>query len=66
MKPIRFHPEAETEMVEAARFYETQQPALGRRFLESVQEAAARVQSNPLVFREVECDVRRCLVRTFP
>ena len=37
MKSVRFHPEAETEMIEAAAYYETQLPDLGRRFLESVR-----------------------------
>jgi hypothetical protein len=33
MKPVRFHPEAEAEMMSAAKFYETQQQYLGKRFL---------------------------------
>ena len=36
MKPIRFHPDAEAEMLEAATYYEAQQRDLGRRFLASV------------------------------
>ncbi|MGB2824258.1 MAG: hypothetical protein WBF17_25010 [Phycisphaerae bacterium] len=39
MKPVRFHPEAEAGMMEAAAYYEAQQPQLGRRFLVSVQDA---------------------------
>ncbi len=30
MKPIRFHPEADSEMVDAAVWYESQQKGLGR------------------------------------
>jgi len=66
MKPIRFHPEAEAEMMEAAAYYEAQQPQLGRRFLVSVQDALNRIQVNPLLYRLVEGDVRRCRTRTFP
>lgn len=33
MKPVRFHPAAEAEMVEAAGWYETQREGLGRRSL---------------------------------
>ena len=66
MKPVRFHPEAEAEMTEAAAHYEAQQQDLGRRFIASVQDALTRVQVNPLLYRVVEGDVRRCLTRTFP
>ncbi len=66
MKPVRFHPEAEAEMMEAAAYYEAQQPQLGRRFLVSVQDALNRIQVNPFLYRLVEGDVRRCLTRTFP
>lgn len=66
MKPVRFHPEAEAEMISAAVFYETQQKDLGKRFLASVQDAINRIQVNPLLYRELEGDVRRCLIAKFP
>jgi hypothetical protein len=52
--------------MEAAAYYEAQQRDLGRRFLASVQDAFNPIQVNPLLYRVVESDVRRCLVRTFP
>ena len=66
MKRVRFHLEAEAEMTEAAAYYEAQEPQLGRRFLFLVQDAVNRIQVNPLLYRPIEGDVRRCLVRTFP
>ncbi len=66
MKPVRFHPEAEAEMMSAAMFYETQQKDLGKRFLASVQDALNRIQVNPLLYQEIEDGVRRCLTMTFP
>jgi len=33
MKPVRFHAEAESEMIAAAAYYEAQQVDLGRHFL---------------------------------
>jgi len=66
MIPIRFHPEADAEMMSAAKFYETQQKDLGKRFLASVQDALNRIQVNPLLYREIEDGVRRCLTMTFP
>ena len=66
MKTVRFHPDAESEMIEAAAHYEAQQPDLGRRFLASVQDADNRIVLNPHLYQVVEGDVRRCLTKTFP
>ena len=66
MKGIRFHSEAEAEMIGAAAFYEAQQPDLGRRFLAAVQDATNRIAINPGLYPVVALDVRRCLVRAFP
>jgi len=66
MKALRFHPEAESEMIAAAAYYEAQQPGLGRRFLASAQDCANRIRLNPHLYPVVELDVRRCLTNTFP
>jgi plasmid stabilization system protein ParE len=66
MKTVRFHIDAEAEMVAAATYYEAQQPDLGRRFLAAVQDAVNRVAVNPHLFPTVDLDVRRCLTRAFP
>lgn len=66
MKSIRFHFEAESEMIEAATWYESQQTNLGKRFLASVQDAINRLELNPSLYPVVEHDARRCLTRTFP
>ena len=66
MKAVRFHPAAETEMIEAAAYYEAQQADLGRRFLAAVQDAVNRIALNPSLYTVVELDVRRCLAKTFP
>lgn len=66
MKVVKFHPDAESEMIGAAVYYETQQPDLGRRFLASVQDAVNRIRLNPHLYPVVELNVRRCLAKTFP
>lgn len=66
MKPVRFHPEAEAEMMFAAKFYETQQRDLGKRFLASVQDVLNRIQVNPLLYHEIEGGFRRSLTTKFP
>ena len=66
MKQLRFHPDAESEMIEAAAWYEAQQTDLGKRFLTCVQDALNRVELNPALYPVVDNDVRRCLTSTFP
>ena len=66
MKVVGFHPDAESEMIEAAAYYETQQSGLGRRFLASVQDATNRICVSPGLYPIVELDVRRCFTKTFP
>ncbi|MBC8205650.1 MAG: type II toxin-antitoxin system RelE/ParE family toxin [Kiritimatiellales bacterium] len=66
MKPIRFHPEAEAEMIDAAQWYERQQTNLGKRFLSTIQDSLNRIEFNPLLFPLIEGDVRRCLSKSFP
>jgi len=66
MKTVKIHPCAETEMVQAATYYETQQSGLGRRFLAAVQEAVNRIVVNPHLYPVVELDVRRCLTKPHP
>ena len=66
MKPIRFHPKAESEMLEVATWYETQQADVGKRFLASIQDAINRIDLNPELYAIIHLDVRRCLAKTFP
>ena len=64
MKPVRFHPTAEAEMVAAAVYYEQQLSDLGKRFLVTVRESVSRIQISPQLYPIVDLDVRRCLTKT--
>ncbi|MCP4642512.1 MAG: type II toxin-antitoxin system RelE/ParE family toxin [bacterium] len=66
MRPAKFHPDAEAEMNDAASWYESRQPGLGKRFLTSVQDAVNRVQASPELYPVIEGNVRRCLTKVFP
>jgi len=66
MRTVRFHAEAEAEMLDAVAYYGAQREHLGERFLAAVQDALNRVKINPLLYEVVELDVRRCLTKTFP
>jgi toxin ParE1/3/4 len=61
-----FHPEALQEFHEAAFYYRDCQPDLDLRFIDSVEQAIARIRKSPLQFRVLEEDVRRCLTHIFP
>ena len=66
MKLFRFHPEAQIEMVESAKYYETEQEGLGKRFLEAVRAATRRVCLFPAIYQRVQDNIRQCSVDRFP
>ena|ERR1035438_1869689 len=66
MSVVGFYSEARSEFLESARYYQSQQPELGSRFVEAVREAIHRIEAHPLLYRVVEGDVRQCRVLHFP
>ena len=63
---VRIRPDAEWDIEDAARWYESQQRGLGRAFLDSVSETLHLIQENPLAFPRVHRDSHRALIRRFP
>jgi toxin ParE1/3/4 len=61
-----YHPDAEAEVVEAARFYERRVPGLGDRFLREFDAAITKIIEAPGRWRVVEEGVRRFLMNGFP
>ena len=61
-----YHPAAENELVEAARFYEERIPSLGADFLEKIDTAIALIESDPQRHRIIAEEVRRYLLPRFP
>ncbi|MCZ7645726.1 MAG: type II toxin-antitoxin system RelE/ParE family toxin [Planctomycetota bacterium] len=61
-----FHPDAEAELIEAARFYEQRLPGLGAEFLNEMDSAVASILEAPKRWRMVEKDIRRFPMRRFP
>lgn len=61
-------PEAEADVVEAALWYEQQNPGLGEKFVAAVDQAIRRVIENPLAFPVIHRrhEVRRALTHRFP
>ncbi len=66
MKRLRFHPEAQMEMVESAKYYEAEQAGLGKRFLEAIRTSTQKVRLFPSIYHRLHGEVRRCCVERFP
>lgn len=66
MKPCWFHPEALAEADHAAAFYKEQQLGLEVRFLEALNDTISRIRRNPLLYRLIEGNIRKCRITRFP
>ncbi len=66
MNSAVFHPEAQSELIESARYYESQQDGLGHRFLDATETALVRIQQHPQSYREIEQGIRQCRILRFP
>jgi toxin ParE1/3/4 len=66
MKAYQFHPEALIEADDAAFFYQKQQPGLETRFLEALEDAITRIRRNPLLYRRIDGEIRKCRLPRFP
>ena len=66
MKPVAFLPEAEQEMLEAARYYESQAAGLGEDYLSEIERAVAAIAESPKTWPIIGGKLRRRLVRRFP
>ncbi|MBI3884135.1 MAG: type II toxin-antitoxin system RelE/ParE family toxin [Opitutae bacterium] len=61
-----FHPGFETDLIEAARYYQKQRPALGAEFLDEAEKAVETVMLAPERWPARHGGVRRFLVERFP
>lgn len=63
---VIYHPDAEAELIEAARFYENRVSGLGEQFLNDFEAAVTAITEAPEQWQLVEGDLRRYLLRSFP
>jgi toxin ParE1/3/4 len=61
-----YHPDAEAELIEAARFYEKRVSTLGAQFLEATDQAIRVILDAPDRWRVIEANVRQYLMPRFP
>jgi toxin ParE1/3/4 len=62
----RITPDAQADILEAARFYEAERDGLGFAFLDEFDRACGLIEESPLLFTVVDDPVRRVLPRRFP
>jgi plasmid stabilization system protein ParE len=60
------HREAEADILEAFRWYESRRAGLGREFLDDVDRALERLVAAPSSFPLAYRDLRRLVMRRFP
>ncbi len=65
-KRVMIRPEAESDIEDAYKWYESQRKGLGEDFLLCIEEALSRASRNPAVYSVVYKEVRRVLIRRFP
>ena len=64
--PIRYLSPAEWEMVQAARYYESQVINLGYDFLSEIYRAVKSIEDNPEAAPKIKGSIRRRIIRRFP
>lgn len=63
---VRFRPEAEQDLSDAAVWYEEQRSGLGDQFLDEVLAVVSSVAETPRQYPVVHSKIRRALMRRFP
>jgi len=63
---VRFLPDVEEDAIGGYAWYQTKSSGLGEEFLRIFYACANDIPRNPLLYREVYGEFRRCLLRRFP
>jgi plasmid stabilization system protein ParE len=66
MKTVRFLLSAESEMLDAAHYYELQAIGLGVDFLDKIDSAVQDIAENPDRWPIIRLHIRRRLIHRFP
>jgi len=66
VKPISFHPEADAEVAEAAKFYEARSSELGCAILDEVERSLGQITISPEASQKIGRRARRKPLWRFP
>ena len=58
--------EAERDIIETTKYYETQQTGLGIKFLEQLEQYLERIQTHPELFQIKRPPYREAFIKKFP
>lgn len=61
-----FRPQAEDEVLEVRRWYESRRAGLGAEFGEAVDALVTRILEHPLAFQRAHKETRRAVLARFP
>jgi len=64
--PLRVRPEAESDIEEAAAWYEQQRLGLGNEFLDEILRIYATISEQPTLYPTLHRRTQRALTRRFP
>lgn len=59
-------PEARADVLEAAQWYEDQQPGLGEKLVAAVDDIFSRIEAGPMRYPRRHKQLRRALIGRFP
>lgn len=65
-RSLKFRPDAEAELSQAARWYEENRRGLGSEFVRAVEASLDSIARNPEMFPRIANDLSRALVKRFP
>ena len=63
---VEFHEDAEIEMLQAAEFYEAQEPGLEQRFLDEIDKGLLAISGRPQAWPVVSGSIRKKVLYRFP
>jgi len=65
-RAVVFRPQAEDELLEVQRWYESRREGLGDEFGEAIERMVARIAAGPAEFQCVRAATRRAVLNRFP
>ena len=63
---VKFQPDAESDVADAAAWYENQRKGLGAEFLDEILSTCDVLGENPELFPVVHRNTRRAVIKKFP
>ncbi len=66
MYNLIYHPEADREVIESAKFYESKVEGLGVEFLQELDKSIDNISFNPTSWQVFQKDIHQYIMKRFP